>query len=279
MKKILHKIWNYSPAQVIAILRNKLAAPAIVPDVKIDPQEMSRLNKISRYTGGETVFLDKPLEFIDASSYLSMLDEIFVKQNYDFTASKNDPLIIDCGSNIGISVIYFKTIYPAARILGFEPDQKAFAALEKNLKNFSLADVEIFEKAVWTSNATLDFEVEGSWGGKINDVASEKTIKVEAQRLKDLLNEPVDFLKIDIEGGETAVLQDCADSLANVKNLFVEYHSDANQPQTLDQILKIISNAGMRYHIKEAAGRKKPFVNKITSGFDSQLEIYAYRLN
>jgi len=142
-----------------------------------------------------------------------------------------------------------------------------------------LKDVDIFEKAVWTSNTTLDFEVEGSWGGKINDIASEKTIKVESKRLKDLLTEPVDFLKIDIEGGETAVLQDCADDLVNVKNLFVEYHSDANQPQTLDQILRIISNAGMRYHIKEAAGRKKPFVNKITSGFDLQLEIYAYRLN
>ena len=43
-------------------------------------------------------------------------------------------------------------------------------------------------------------------------------------RLKDLLDDDIDFLKIDIEGAEYAVLKDCSDDLTNVKNLFVEYH-------------------------------------------------------
>jgi len=277
MKNILYKLWHYSPAQIIGILKNKMAVSTVVPDLELDPLELARLQAMPRYAEGETKFLGKSLNFIDASSYLAMLEEIFVKQNYDFIALNNQPYIIDCGSNIGISVIYFKTIYPQAKIVGFEPDRKAFMALEKNLKSFGYDDVKIYNKAVWSSDATLDFQVEGSWGGMVSGEPNEKTIKVESQRLKDLLIGSVDFLKIDIEGGETEVLEDCVAELRNVKNLFVEYHSSFGKTQTLDKILSIITSAGMRYHIKEAAKRSKPFVNKVLSGFDSQLEIYAYR--
>ena len=51
-----------------------------------------------------------------------LYEDIFINRVYEFEASRPDPRIIDCGSNIGMSVLYFKHVYPEARIVGFEPD-------------------------------------------------------------------------------------------------------------------------------------------------------------
>ena len=55
--------------------------------------------------------------------------------------------------------------------------------------------------------------------GKKNNI-----IKIQAVDFKKYLNREIDFLKIDIEGSENALIFDIKDKLANVKNLFLEYH-------------------------------------------------------
>ena len=60
--------------------------------------------------------LGKMIELTDPFWYLHCYREIFGDQVYRFIANRQDPLIIDCGANIGMSVIYFKYLYPDARI-------------------------------------------------------------------------------------------------------------------------------------------------------------------
>jgi hypothetical protein len=48
--------------------------------------------------------------------------------------------------------------------------------------------------------------------------------KVKTMSLKPWLHEHVDFLKLDIEGAEAGVLNDCQNLLCNVDNIFVEGH-------------------------------------------------------
>ena len=74
---------------------------------------------------------------------------------------------------------------------------------------------------------------------------------VKCVRLKDLLNEEIDFLKIDIEGAEFAVLKDCSDNLKNIKNLFVEYHGKYDEMFKLNEILEILLQNNFKYYIKE----------------------------
>ena len=52
---------------------------------------------------------------------------------YEFQSDRDDPFIIDCGSEIGIVTFVFKVQYPNAKILCFEPDPIAFKFLEKNI--------------------------------------------------------------------------------------------------------------------------------------------------
>jgi tRNA1(Val) A37 N6-methylase TrmN6 len=42
--------------------------------------------------------------------------------------------VFDCGANIGFATIFFKWLFPKARIYAFEPDPATYALLEKNVK-------------------------------------------------------------------------------------------------------------------------------------------------
>ena len=48
---------------------------------------------------------------------------------YAFVARDARPWIIDCGANVGMSVLFFKALYPAASVIAIEPDRAAFDRL------------------------------------------------------------------------------------------------------------------------------------------------------
>lgn len=205
--------------------------------------------------------------------------EIFEEEIYKFIPKRPDPFILDCGSNIGLSIIYFKHLYPEAQIVGFEPDPNIFEVLTQNLRAYNFQDVELLQKAVWVNETVLLFHQDGSLGGKIVDTSSDSNvIEVQATRLKEYLNQPIDFLKIDIEGAEYDVLVDCKEKLDCVDYLFVEYHGQTNETQKLHTILEIISSAGFRYHIKEANPVHHPFIaDERGRTYDLQLNIFGFR--
>jgi hypothetical protein len=104
-------------------------------------------------------------------------------------------------------------------------------------------------------------------------------IEIQTVRLRDYLCEPIDLLKIDIEGAETEVIIDCTDRLTCVRRLFVEYHSFTGRPQTLNQILTVLRHAGFRVQIHEVSKTERPFFGISEHlGMDLQLNIFAYRL-
>ena len=152
--------------------------------------------------------------------------------------------------------------------------------MKLNLKNNNFTDVEVVSKAVWIDDKGIEFASEGSDGNSIFG-DGEKT-KVESFRLKEVLeNIPkIAMLKMDIEGAETAVLKDCADSLSHVENIFVEYHAFPEQAQELGTILDILAKNGFRYFINSAQDRKEPLINHRYKGnelMDLQLNIFGYR--
>lgn len=282
VRSLLYKIWNASPRAVAQFFfpdyfSNRRELKPFLP-YDADSQEVERLKSLPPYLSTITDFMGIPLEIVDVDSYFGMCEEIFHKKNYEFEAGRKDPMIIDCGANIGMSIIFFKKLYPQCKIIAFEPDVKVFSALKKNIGSFGYKDVELYNKAVWSSETELDFHAEGSWGGRITKPGDvEKIVRVPTVRLKDYLDRRVDFLKIDVEGAETEILKDCSTSLNMVDHLFLEYHSHFREEQTLHQIFSIIHAAGFRYHIKEASIRTMPFIDRRCYGMDSQLDIFAYR--
>ncbi len=152
--------------------------------------------------------------------------------------------------------------------------------MEDNVNTFGYNDVELINKAVWNENGSIKFLASGGVGGRIQEHGDgDNYFELPTVKLKDLLHEEVDFLKVDIEGAEYEVIKDCDDKLNNVKNIFIEYHSEESREQKLDEILKILKKAGFKYYIKEAWNNQpKPYTNKRINLFDLQLNIFGYRL-
>jgi FkbM family methyltransferase len=241
--------------------------------------EQIRLRLLPRQTATTTRLFGREVQISDAATFLSGCAAMFAQRSYDFVSADPAPLIIDCGANIGLSCIFFKQRYPACRLVAYEPDPHLCAMLRANLHAFGFHDAAIYNQAIWIENTQLSFWAEGAHSGRIvSPGEGPAVITVAATRLRDQLTRPVSLLKLDIEGAETKVLADCADRLHFVERLFVEYHASAYEEQSLHQLLAILSNAGFRYHLKEAYAAPTPFVERpALLGMEFQVDIFAYR--
>lgn len=223
---------------------------------------------------------NKSLYFYSATELLHGLQEIFIDKIYKQELSEN-PYIIDCGANIGMSVIYMKQHFPQAEIIAFEPDETNFDLLTKNINSFGYSGVSLHKEAVWNENTTLLFSNDSSMSSKIEMDNTSNTKEVKAVRLKDFLIREVDFLKIDIEGAENVVLNDIAGNLHFVKNMFLEYHGTFGQNKELVKMINIVSEAGFNFYIKEAAPiYETPFyrTKNPNTPYDVQLNIFCFRI-
>lgn len=240
--------------------------------------ETARLAKLPRYVETTTDLPGFPFRIPDAASFLASWEEIINQEIYDFKCQSEMPRILDCGANVGVSSLYFHRRYPNARITAFEPDPAIFSYLENNLKSAGITNIDLCDKAVWTSETTLKFQSEGSDAGRIDFISDSNTIEVRTVRLKNYLNEEVDFLKLDIEGAEGEVILDVEPCLVNVRNVFVEYHSFVDKPQMLGSLINVLTNAGFRLQIHHVCPSPKPFIHANSNlGMDVQLNIFGYR--
>jgi FkbM family methyltransferase len=228
-----------------------------------------------RFTPGTMQMLDYRLRYSDLLSFCFQWQDIFVKRCLDFQASTETPRILDCGANVGLASLYFKRRYPRARITAYEADPALAAMVDANLKTNRAADAEVVHAALWTSNGQLTFRCEGSDSGMVASlpgaVVGRSTV-VRSLRLRDLLEaEPIDLLKLDIEGAEDPVLADCEPVLHRVRAMIMDLHEfdagDRRAPSVLDRL----SRAGFAYAIDEfvpltwrepLAGDATPFPGK-----------------
>jgi len=240
--------------------------------------ELYRIKHLKRFQQTVVQILTKPIRIVDSASFLFQYKEIFLKKIYYFSSDKKSPVIIDGGANIGLSTIYWKQLFPLAKIVSFEPSQEIFEVLKFNIESFKFNDVKLINSGLWNRNTKVNFAPDGADGGRIENTKN-SNCQIDVISLKPFLENEIDFLKLDIEGAELEVLLDCAHLLPNVKKLFVEYHSFTNQEQKLSEVLEIIRNAGMRYYIQSVGVNSPHPYAKIESslGMDLQLNIYGYR--
>jgi FkbM family methyltransferase len=218
---------------------------------------------------------------VDGPSFAWLYREQFHQEVFRFESSAPRPLMLDCGANVGVVTAYLKNRFPEARVIAFEPDPDCFAALQHNCRSYS--GVETVAAAVWISEGELEFDPVGAVGGHVAELSGRNggadRIRVKAVRLRDYLAEPVEFLKMDIEGSELAVLEDCRDRLAMVRFLFVEFHSFEGKPQNLGRLVQILEDAGFRLHAHGSMEEPQPFLRiPVHNRKDFRLNLFAYRL-
>jgi len=243
-------------------------------------RETERLLAMPRHQPTFTTLLGPRLEVRDPRSFVWKKWLLFDQELYRFNSTANAPRIIDCGAGIGLSLCYFKRLYPKSEITAFEPDPRVYEVLMRNCEAWEAKDVRLIPKAVWTCETTLTFAGQDPFPGRISQrVAGGDVLEVQTCRLRDQLTERTDLLRLNIEGAEVDVLLDCADLLGQVRNLIVDYHSVFGNPQRLDTLMGLLTNAGFRMHFRATSDSSSPLLFRtIHGGMDSKLHIFAFRV-
>jgi FkbM family methyltransferase len=233
-----------------------------------DIRRMSRLNytvteKASlvsalRSKGHETDLLDFHVSYLDEGSFRLLLKEIFFKGEYLFEAEGDSPVILDCGANIGIATLFFKYLYPKARISSFEADPATASMLQKNVEQNHLGDVSAYNLMLSNSEGEHPFYVAGDVVGSLrmsavpDRIANHRKIMVKAGKLSQYVDGPVDLLKLDVEGAEFGVMTDlkCSGKIAQIRRMVIEYHHKIDgQTSCLAKFLALLEEAGFEYQI------------------------------
>lgn len=139
------------------------------------------------------------------------------------------PVIFDVGANLGLVTLGFAAVFPAARIFAFEPSPRNADLLAANLAANGVA-ATILRRAVGAAAGEAGFtEVAGFPAGSHLDAAG--TLRVPLTSLDDFAFaeaalERVDFVKIDAEGAEPAILAGAARLIERFRPLlYMEFNS------------------------------------------------------
>lgn len=179
--------------------------------------------------------------FINGEEFEAIYKDIFIRKEYPFRTIINSPIILDCGAHIGLATLYFKKLYPNARITDFEPNPRCFELLTKNVKQNNLQNVELINAAISDKEGEIDFYVEkdvcNPWGwgdsaviNKWYSKEKDKTIKVKSLRLSSFIKNEIDLVKLDIEGLEQTILKEIEKKLTLVKEIIMEFHGSSTNP-------------------------------------------------
>lgn len=159
--------------------------------------------------------------------------------------------ILDLGAHLGLSLLYFAKHHPEANIIALEPNPLLLPYLKKNVWENQLdTRVEIVEAALakergqaplyhqaeaseWQLNANLS---PTAWQGDRLETSS----LVTTIWLSELLDQPTDLVKLDIEGSELIVLKQAKRQLHLVREFFIEYHPRAQN--SLAELLALLSS-------------------------------------
>jgi FkbM family methyltransferase len=204
--------------------------------------------------------LGHKIKFCTYSTLATLFAEIFISNSYYISNLPQHAYIIDCGSNIGISVLYFKIIYPLSKVLAFEPDEDAFLCLEANIKSNKLTSTIPLNIALTDRESTVDFFYDKhNPGSPLMSLKRERMPRhkktVRASTLSEYIDRNVDLVKMNIEGSELEVIRELANSgkLHFIKQMIIEYHHHiAKDNDIFSQILYILENAGFGYQIQSS---------------------------
>jgi len=143
---------------------------------------------------------------------IGVLEEVFGRQVYDLHDLPEPSTILDLGSHVGASVLFFARRYPEASIIAVEADPLNFAKLRYNVGQ--LPRVKLVHAAAAPERGAITLYSSGgvdSWKSSTRRFTPwQQPVEVLAVRIDDLLAEqraqaPI-VVKIDIEGAEYEVL-------------------------------------------------------------------------
>lgn len=116
--------------------------------------------------------------------------------------------VVDAGANIGTyTLLAASLVGPTGCVLSFEPAPIAFNRLKENIDVNNLGYVRPIQAAVGAEPGTLPMRVSADVSSSLVNLRDdEATSLVDVVALDDVIETPVSFVKLDVEGFEAAAL-------------------------------------------------------------------------
>ncbi len=154
--------------------------------------------------------------------------------------------IIDAGSNIGLTSLFFSEYFQNATIISIEPEKENFKILEFNLNSAKNSKTIKINGALWSSNCKIkivnDFRDRSSSSFRVEE--SDLTDAITAYSIPQLIAnynfEILDILKIDIEGSEKQLFTHPTSNLEflnRTKCIAIEIHDEFDCREEICKIL------------------------------------------
>lgn len=198
---------------------------------------LNRLNKIPlrkvKLRNGLTVYGGNKSLVVD------LIYEIFIEEVYNPSFLKIEPgnIIVDIGANIGIFSLYAAK-HGAAKIYSIEPFSENTSFILRNFRSNGLNPPIITKKAIsdidGKANLYLgDLDSHGLLYGHNHQQKFETFIPVNSVKLSSFFKEniinKVDFLKMDCEGSEGAIIASTPVYMwKRIEKIAIEYHNNVS---------------------------------------------------
>lgn len=190
-------------------------------------------------------------EWIQASLYFTGTYE---NEELELVRSllKPEDVFVDLGANIGLySMIASRAVGPKGHVYSFEPFPLNTERLKQHLATNQCSNATVIQKAVADKSGSLTLKYDHSsqntgMPSAYNTYGTEVQVKVVAldEEAKDQKWNRVDFIKMDIEGGEYLALLGMRQILETwVPKILLELHPQAvaRTPYTANQIIEILT--------------------------------------
>lgn len=138
-----------------------------------------------------------------------------------------NPLIIDCGGNIGLSALYLATMFPEAKVYAIEPDEDNFRMLQRNTAPLG-GRVVALRGGIWheSGNLRITNPESGSAAFRVAPVTASSNGGLRAFTINEIcalagVNAPL-IVKIDIEGAQVNLFKSKTDWVGSTHLIMLE---------------------------------------------------------
>ena len=241
--------WFISYRTALAFLGQD--ADEVVPSMMSMVQWQKVLDQTARMFVGGAYRIDG----MTVDSGLPEVAATFLPEQYslkDIVEPRSGDVVLDCGAYRGETALWFaRRVGKGGGVVAFEPAARNADGLRRNLaknRSVEMAPVTVLECAVSSSAGLLRFNAQAEGSSRADATSTES---IPAVTIDDVVEQQhlsrVDFIKMDIEGGEVDALKGAENTLKRfTPRLAISvYH----RPHDLPDVVNLIRQASPDYHL------------------------------
>ena len=231
-----------------------------------------RVRRASGHPGGPVVALAAGRLIVNPSD-LGISRELLVYRTHEPAATRlfgeflrEGETVVDVGANLGYYVLHEKRLIgDGGTIVAIEPAPKNVDLLRKNIASNGLSRVQVVVGAIgdYDGSGQLYLSSRSNWHSMTpTDRSQTGSVPVEVSTLDGLVERlglrQVDFVRMDLEGYETAVARGMLRTIAAHRpKLVMELHPQKAGPEAIVGLLRVLQSYG--YELRWIVNRRLDF--------------------